>query len=246
MIGHVVSEEEARWQMDERLAVVSIVENRLKKTAPTPFLRQIRSVLRHARPHTDGPLSQKIGEVLACIPQSDDLVIFDAFSTGEWELDGHHEDLAEADRSRRELISRGVAAFRAKFPNGRQQVEGLVQLVKDAEQAGIDPGSKPYGFIEELCSEEFVCAFLPYAMNDAHPLLAQLIMIPLRWIRQTDPVRYGSAGIEAATNKNYLVAYGTANAVSYGPNLNAPIAEDVPILQALARHAFSRTGRTTG
>jgi hypothetical protein len=61
-------------------------------------------------------------------------------------------------------------------------------------------------------------------------------MIPLRWLRQTDPIRYGSAGIEAATNKNYLVAYGTANAVSYGPNLNTPIAEDVPILQALARH----------
>jgi hypothetical protein len=236
MIGHVVSEEEARWQMDERLAVVSIVENRLKKSAPTPLLRQIRSVLRHARPHTDSPLSPKIDEVLARIPQSDDLVIFDAFSTGEWDLDGHHQDLAEADRSRRELISRGVVAFRAKFPDGRQQVEGLVQLVKDAEQAGIDPGSKPYGFIEELCSEEFVRAFLPYAMNDAHPLLAQLIMIPLRWLRQTDPVRYGSAGIEAATNKNYLVAYGTANAVSYGPNLNAPIAEDVPILQALARH----------
>jgi hypothetical protein len=129
--------------MDERLAVVSIVENRLKKSAPTPLLRQIRSVLRHACPHTDSPLSQKIDEALARIPQSDDLVIFDAFSTGEWDLDGHHEDLAEADRSRRELISRGVAAFRAKFPDGLQQVEGLVQLVKDAEQAGIDPGSKP-------------------------------------------------------------------------------------------------------
>jgi hypothetical protein len=58
-----------------------------------------------------------------------------------------------------------------------------------------------------------------------------MIMVPLRWLRQTDPARYGSAGIEAATNKNYLIAYGTANAVSYGPNLNAPIVEDVPILQ---------------
>jgi hypothetical protein len=236
MIGHVVSEEEARWQMDERLAVVSMVENRLKGAAPTPLLRQIRSALRRARPHTDSPLSQKIDEVLARIPQSDDFVIFDAFSTGEWDLDGHHEDVAEADRSRRELISRGVAAFRSKFRDGHQQVEGLVQLVKEAEQAGIDSGTKPYGFIEELCSEEFVRAFLPYAMNEAHPLLAQLIMVPLRWLRQTNPARYGSAGIEAATNKNYLVAYGTANAVSYGPNLNAPIAEDVPILQALARY----------
>jgi len=245
MIGHVVSEEEARWQMDERLAVVSMVENRLKRAAPTPLLRQIRSVLRRTRPHTDSPLSQKIDEVLARIPQSDDLVIFDAFSTGEWDLDGHHEDLAEADRSRRELISRGVAAFRAKFHDGRQQIDGLVQLVKDAEQAGIDPGSKPYSFIEKLCSEEFVSAFLLYEMNDPHPLLAQMIMVPLRWLRQTDPTRYRTAGVEAATHKNYLLAYGTANAVSYGPNLNAPLPEDVPILQALSRHPTAAVRRLT-
>lgn len=252
MIGHVVSEEEARWQMDERLAVAGMVENRLKKNTPTPLLRQIRSVLRNARPHTqDSPLGRKIDEVLAGIPQPDDLMIFDAFSTGEWDLDGHHEDLAEADRSRRELVSRGVAAFRAKFRDGRQQVEGLVQLVKEAEQAGIDPGTKPYSFIEELCSEEFVRAFLAYAMNDSHPLLAQMIMVPLRWLRQTDPTRYGTARVEAATHTNYLVAHGTANAVSCGPNLNAPLEEDVPILQALARHpaavvrrlAFTGIGR---
>ena len=246
MIGHLVSEEEARWQMEERLAVAGMVENRLKKNTPTPLLRQIRSVLRHARPHTqDSPLGRTIDEILAGIPQSDDLVIFDAFSTGEWDLDGRHEDLAEADRSRRELISRGVAAFRAKFCDGRQQVEGLVQLVKDAEQAGIDPGSKPYSFIEELCSEEFVRDFLLYAMNDPHPLLAQMIMVPLRWLRQTDPTRYRTAGVEAATHKNYLLAYGTANAVSYGPNLNAPLPEDVPILQALSRHPAVAVRRLT-
>jgi hypothetical protein len=246
MVGHVVSAEEARWQMDERLAIVGMVENRLKKAPPTPLLRQIRSVLRHARPNTkESPLSQKIDEVLATIPQSDDLLIFDAFSTGEWDLDGFHQDLAEADRSRRELISRGVAAFRAKFPDGRQQVEGLTRLLKDAEEGGIDLDSKPYCFIEELCSADFVGAFLPYAMNDAHPLLAQMIMVALRWLRQTDPARYRTAGIEAATHKNYLVAYGTANAVSCGPNLNAPLAEDLPILQALARHPAMAVRRLT-
>lgn len=202
-------------------------------------------MLRRARPQTpDSPLGQKIDEVLAGIPLWDDLLIFDAFSTGEWDLDGHHEDIAEADRSRRELISRGVAAFRAKFPDGRQQVGGLVQLVKDAEQGGTDPGGQSHSFIEELCSEEFVRAFLPYAMNDAHPLLAQMIMVPLRWLRRTDPTRYRTAGVAAATHTNYLVGYGTANAISYGPNLNTPLAEDVPILQALARHPAAAVRRS--
>ena len=237
MIGHVVSEQEIKWQMDERLSVLSMVENRLKKATPTPLLRQIRSGLRHARPHTRGtPLGKRIEEVLSKIPQSDDLLIFDAFSTGQWDHDGFYENLEDADRSRKELITRGVVAFRTKFPDGSRQVDGLVQLVKDAEACGIELGGNPYSFIEELCSEDFVEAFLPYAMNDSHPLLAQMVSVPLRWLRQSNLPRYRSAGVEAAAHKNYLVAYGTANAVSYGPNLNAPLVEDIAILQSLAGH----------
>jgi len=137
MIRHMISEEEAKWQMEERRAALGVVENRLKKAMPTPLLRQIRSVLRHSRPRTkDNPLGEKIDQVLSSIPQSDDLVIFDAFSTGEWDHDGFHENLEDANRSRNELIARGVATFRTKFPDGRQQVDGLVQLVRDAEACG--------------------------------------------------------------------------------------------------------------
>jgi hypothetical protein len=237
MIGHAVSEQEIEWQLNERLSVLNMIENRIKKSTPTPLLRQIRSVLRHARPHSkDTPLGNRIDEVLSKIPQSEDLLIFDAFSTGEWDHDGFHENLEDADRSRRELISRGVEAFRTKYSDARQQVDALVQLVKDAETCGIELGGNPYNFIEKLCSDDFVRAFLSYAMSDAHPLLAQLITVPLRWLRQSDPRRYRDAGIAAATHKNYLVGYGAANAVSYGPTLNLPLAEDVAILQVLTRH----------
>jgi hypothetical protein len=236
-VGRPISDEEFRWQTGERIAVLEVVENRLKRPAPTALVRQIRSTLRGSRPHTkDNPVAEKIGRILSDIPQSDDLVIFDAFSTGQWDLDVEHTELEQADRARQQLISRGVDAFRRKFPDGRRQVDGLAELVKDAEACGIDLGSKPYNFIEELCSADFVGAFLPYAMDDAHPLLAQMIVVPLRWLRQSDLPRYRAVGIEAATHKNYLLAYGAANAVSYGPNLNAPLAEDVAILQSLVSH----------
>jgi hypothetical protein len=101
-------------------------------------------------------------------------------------------------------------------------VDGLVELVKDAEVSGIDLGSQPYSFIESLCSADFVAAFVSYAMNDPHPVLAQMIMVPLRWLRRSDLPRYWSVGIQAATHENYLVAYGAANAVSYGPSLAEP------------------------
>jgi hypothetical protein len=232
-----LTEDEVKWQMNERLAALQIVENRLKKETPTPLLRQLGSVLRRARPRVkDNLLLGPIDGLLANIPQSDDLVIFDAFSAGEWDHDVLYDTVEEGERSRRELVSRGVAAFKKKFPDGRQQVDGIVELVRDAEACGISLGSQPYSFIEGLCSEDFVKPYLAHVMNDPHPLLAQMVMVALRWLRQTDPARYRTAGIAAAAHKNAFVAYGTANAVSYGPNLNHPLPEDAAILQELAKH----------
>ncbi len=246
LIGRVLSADEVKWQMDERLSVLSIVESRLKRATLTPLLRQIRSVLRHARPHTKGtPLGKRIEEVLSKIPQSDDLLIFDAFSTGQWDHDGFYENLEDADRSRKELITRGVAAFRTKFPDGPRQVDGLVQLVKDAEDCGVELGSNPYSFIEALCSEDFVRAFLPYAMNDPHPLLAYMTIVTFRWLRGSDLAQYRKVGIEAATHKNRLLALGAADSIASGPNLNAPLVEDVAILELLAQHPDAAVRRLT-
>jgi hypothetical protein len=115
-------------------------------------------------------------------------------------------------------------------PSGNDRIDATLSVRFDPPQV------TRFAQLEELCSKDFVEAFLPYAMNDSHPLLAQMVSVPLRWLRQSDLPRYRSAGVQAAAHKNYLVAYGTANAVSYGPNLNAPLVEDVAILQSLARH----------
>src|SRR5262249_55682518 len=81
-----ITEDEVKWQMTERLAALRIVEARLKRETSTPLLRQLRSVLRRARPRVkDNPLLAPIDGLLTSIPQLDDLLIFDAFSTGEWD-----------------------------------------------------------------------------------------------------------------------------------------------------------------
>jgi hypothetical protein len=238
MVGRQISDVEAQWQMAERLSALGIVEIRLKKATPTPLLRQVRSVLRHARPFVkDHPLSEKINQILATIPQSDDLLIFDAFSTGEWDLEGEHQDLETANRARHELLSRGVAAFRKQFPDARQQVSALAQLVKDAEACGIELDNRPYNFIEGLCSEDFVKEFLAYATNDgAHRLLAYMTIVMFRWLRARDRAGYKSSGLAAAGHTNHLLGCGIADAIASGPNLNAPLPEDVAIMQVLARH----------
>jgi len=124
-------------------------------------------------------------------------------------------------------------------------VDGLVQLVKDAEDCGVELGSNPYSFIEALCSEDFVRAFLPYAMNDPHPLLAYMTIVTFRWLRGSDLAQYRKVGIEAATHKNRLLALGAADSIASGPNLNAPLVEDVAILELLAQHPDAAVRRLT-
>jgi len=190
---------------------------RLTKATPTPLRRQIRSVLRHARPFVQNhPGSERINQILAMIPQSDELLMFDAFSTGEWDLDGEHQGLEAANRARQELLSRGVAAFRREFPDPRQQVAALAQLVNDAETAGIELDNRPYNFIGGFCSEDFVKEFFAYATNDgAHRLLAYMTIVAFRWLRARDRAGYKSAGLAAARHKNHLLGCGIADAISH-------------------------------
>jgi hypothetical protein len=241
------SPEELAWQDAERERALKIIEDRLRREAPIPIVRQIRSMLRRARPRIrENPLGQHINAIIASTPESDDLLIFDAFSTAEWGLDAEHETLEDAARARTELIARGVRIFREKYPRARQQVEALIRLVNDAQSCGMNLGNEPYSFIDALCSDpEFLNEFLAYALNEPHPLLAQMICIPLRHLRTSDPNRYRDAGILGANHKDAYVGYGTANAISYGPSLTAPLPEDVPILEALSQHPNLRVRHLT-
>jgi hypothetical protein len=233
------SAEEHAWQNAEREIALRIIEARLRRATPIPLVRQIRSMLRQTGPRTrENPVGQRIDTILANIPHTDELLIFDAFCTGDWEHDAEFNTIEEADRARRELVRRGVEIFRRKHGGARQHVEALVRLLGDAESCGIDLGGKPYNFIDELCADrEFLDEFLAYLLNDAHPFLAQMICIPLRRLRDADPARYRNVGVQAAGHRNSYIGYGTANAVCYGPSLGAPVPADLAILEPLSQHS---------
>lgn len=231
--------EEIVWQDEERMVALQIIETRLRTERRVPVIRQIRSVLRRVRPrNNENPIGQRISTILAGAPPSDDLVIFDAFSTGEWELDPEFDSIEEAGRARRAKLLRGIELFRQKYPAPAQQVEALIQLGTDGESSGTEIGNRCYDFIDELCADfAFGDEFLGYLMGgDAHALLAQMISVPLRRLRAIDPGRYRDVAVLAAAHTNMNIAYGTANAVSYGPGLTAPIPEDFAVLAVLAHH----------
>jgi hypothetical protein len=231
--------EEIAWQDQERTTALQILESRLRVEKRIPITRQIRSVLRRARPRNrENPIGQRITEILSSVPPTDDLLIFDAFSTGEWELDPEFDSIEEAGQARRARLLRGVGLFRQKDPTPERQIQAMIELIKEGELSGTPIGNRCYDFIDELCSDPaFRDALVAYVQqDDADSLLAQMICIPLRRLRSLDTARYREVGVQCAAHKNALVAYGTANAVSYGPNLNAPIPEDLSILAALADH----------
>jgi hypothetical protein len=233
------SPEEYAWQNAERETALRIIQARFGRATPVPIARQIRYMLRQARPSTnENPVRQRIDTVLSSIPVADDLIVFDAFCTAEWELDAQFATLEEASRAQRELAIRGVEIFRRKYTAVRRQVEALVQLVVDAESWGIDLRDKPYSFIDGLCTDcEFLDELVAYLLNNPHPYLAQMICIALRRLRHTDLARYRDVGLQAAAHENPYIGFGTANAVCYGPSLTAPVQADLAILEVLSQHS---------
>lgn len=244
------SAEELAWQDAERETALRIIESRLRRATPIPIIRQLRFVLRQVQPRTrENAIRHKIDAVLASVPASDELLIFDAFCTGQWEQDTHFDSLEESDRARQELIGRAVETFQRKYVGAREQLKALIGLVADAESYDIDLDGKPYDFIDALCANpEFRDEFLTYLLNqlsEAETFLAQMVSIPLRRLRNSDSVRYREAALQAAVATNPYLAYGTANAVSLGPSLNAPIPADFVILEGLSRHPNLRVRHLT-
>ena len=246
MVVRQPSESEHRWQDTEREIALGIIQNRLMRPTPIPVIRQLRSTLRQVRPRIlESPIGQHIDAILASIPQSDDLTIFDAFCTGEWDCDAQFNTIEEADQARENLVARGAELFRRLNAGAQAQVHALVRLVDEAESCGLDVGSKPYNFIDKICVDEFLDKFLDYLLDDPHPLLAQLIAIPLRRLRTSEPDRYLDIGLKASTHENFFISYGAANAVCYGSGLNTPIRADLAILQSLAHHPSERVRHLT-
>lgn len=234
MVARQPAADEIAWQDEERLTVLRIMETHLRTEARVPIVWQIRSMLRRARPENkENPIAQRIDAILASVQPSDNLTIFDAFATSPWELNPF-DTIEAANEARREMLLRGIGLFRHNYPSPREQVNSLLDMVKDAEASGVQVTDSCYDFIDELCTDPaFRDEFLSYALGDPHPLLAQMIAAPLRRLRSADPARYGKVGAKAAGHKNAHVAYGAANAVSVGPGLTAPIGEDVAVLAAL-------------
>lgn len=239
MVGRVTDPQESVWQDAEREIVLGMLERRLRKQPlPVPVQRKIRSVLLQSRPRTRNiPLVGRIDSILAAAPQTDDVLIFDAFCSSPWDHDGQFETIEAADLARRTLLDRAVKAFQTRYASPQEQINALVQLVADAGSAGIDLSGKCGDFMERLCLDpKFLEEFVRYLLDDPDRFLGQMICFPLTILRANDPTRYRELGLRGAEHRTVTVGIGTSSAVCYGPILTSPIAEDMAIIGSLSKH----------
>ena len=239
LVGRQVGSEELAWQDAERERVLTMLGKRLQKLPiAAPVVRKIRSVLLEIRRRsTNVALVDRVDTVLGAALQTDEVLIFEGFCSGQFDHDGRFETLEEAEQDRREMVTRAVAAFRKKHASPRQQVDALAQLVAGAEFAGVDLSQKCTDFIEQLSSDRgFLTEFIHYVLDDRNYFLGYMICIPLASLRTIDRARYRELGLKGANHKTTSVGLGTASAVRYCLFQTDPIAEDLAILEALSKH----------
>ena len=236
------SADELEWQMNERHAVLDMLDSLVSKSPPTPIALHIRSTLRRHRPYVNNAaLADRIDEIAAKIGDTDELAIFQALSRGRYDLDDVHEPAENIEEARLQRVRRAADIFRDKYPDVPCQIAELVRMFKAARESGVDVGNSCYDFIEAICSAEFVEPFLHFLFEFEPPLeLALMISVILRELRRSDLSRYREVGALAVAHANSYLAIGAADSIASGPNLKQPIAEDVALASALALHPDKR------
>jgi len=240
--GRETSPEEEAWQDAERLQILGLLERRIhRQPLPIPLLRQIQSTLRQHRLHHYRELVQaRLQGLLAAIPQSEQLMVFDAFCTPHWELHGDQVSLIEVEKGHYVEVQRAVHILRAQYPLIEDQIAALEGMATQADAYGIRVVESAGLFIELLCRDpEFGRAFLEYVLGKPHPTLGFQICMLVPTLRDSDVLAYRKVGIAAAQHPMADVASGAAHGVFFGSLLGTPMDEDAEIVRELAKHSAS-------
>ena len=240
IVGRELTEEEEAWQDAERLLALDILEARIRRPdTPIPLLRQIRNMLRqHVPIHHSEAFNQRLRAVQAAIPESQELLVFDAFCTPFHERRGDVDDLIERERLHGSELRRAADEFGAAHPSADDLISALDHMAQQADEYGISTAEPAYSFIALLCRNlDFMQRFIEYVLDDPHPQLGFQIRVVLLALRETHPSAYEELGLRCAAQPKGVVAWGAAHAVCLSPGLQHPIAADVNIIAALAQHS---------
>jgi hypothetical protein len=229
--GRSCSDEELHWQDAERLAAVAIVEKRIDSPPfPVALARELRVILRHfRRSDRKDAIDTAIDRLLFRIGDSNELFIYDALCTTEWEYYMESRDTDDKQRA--------TGLLREQFPRPCDQIAALERMFSDAFSYGVNAAASGFKLIERLCQDiDFRKEFSAYLC--AQPALGlgfqiRALLIVLRCTDQEEYLRIGTLGARGHGE----LARGVANAVCYGQALQAPTEADLSLLSLLSQNA---------
>jgi hypothetical protein len=233
-----LSPEERAWQNEERMHVLDIMERRIKAgDVPIPLARQIKSSLRGLIPsHTQNAVLITARALADELPDSDEMRMFDAICTGDWDRDLEFEDLQEASRHHDQQVDEAVQRLRVLYPYPKRQIEEVEALLNQATEFGISPNGGT-SFLSKLCKHSDFLEEFSVSLLSENPSISYLGGISLCAWREIDRGRFFEFGLRFAKCKRMDMAHSCAIAICYGPALNEPCAEDAEILAQLAKRS---------
>ena len=121
-----------------------------------------------------------------------------------------------------------VKSLRAKYTQIEDQIAAI------AVDAGIELKSVG-SVLSQVCGDRaFLEEFSEYLLKHDQSLIASAAGIAVGQWRRLDATRFARYGCLFADSENVRMVGSVASAVSYGPQLNEPIHQDLEILTALA------------
>lgn len=236
--GRGLTHEEGLWQNAERLRAVAIIRKRIRAgTLPVPLARQIKATLRSLMPaHVNSEVMRAAREVLNEVPESDELEIFDALCTGQWDRDIEFEDFHEASRFHQQQVLTAAHKFRRMCSDPTERIQTLERMVKGALAARVEVnGADP--LLTELCRDvAFLKAFSEHLLTNNETPLGPMAGVALRSWRQVNLLAFSKWGRRLAAHPSVRVASSAASGVCYGP-LDDPAAEDIEVMQELVKRS---------
>ena len=232
-----VSEEEQAWQDTERLSALQLLRKRIEAgNVSLQLAWKINRILQWIGRRTaqSAAVRDSAASLQLELARPELFDVFDMLCTNEYEDNTEAEGFDLPSAKRRHQQNAAIGSLRAKYPRVEDQIVAIEQLLQQAVDAGIDPKSVD-SVLSQMCSgRDFLEGFSEYVLKHEQSILASVAGIAVRHWRSVDVVQYARYGSLLAQLPSVRMAGSIASAVSYGPPLSDPIAQDLEVLSALA------------
>jgi len=237
--GRQQTERELKWQAGERSRCFSLLKQRLEtEQVPLVLAREVKERLESIGALTKNEGTRKeIAAVLAELPDTPLLEMFDAFCTGDWDIrtaSTSAEDLQDAMERNRERNKQAAHLMTKHYPDVNERIGVLQEFVSGAQSCNIKANGA-YNFIHNLCEDREFSRELAERICSASLPPELFLAIPAVMVRlkESTPAEYLRVGLAAARSPDTAVVRNAASGVCTAVFMRGS-AEDLVLLDQLA------------